>query len=259
MKALLASLALSLIALSACGTSTDTSVTASPKPTPKAERLVSTLDATLGAVVVKAAPAPAVGLWTEATVQVQVDCTAKLETFSAAPSQGQDGRAQILVSAFVSMSVNQEPLRCQAFSIEERTISFPGVVDASDIDLVNLSQARAEIPAGTMGVGLIDTMEVVSTRQLCLDGRVCAVSGVIVTLRMPLGACIASLGPVSYHAEQVVGADDRLSIKLAVSAVQFVHEDSRLVRCDALPVVLHEITLPYIYGDAETLELVVLN
>lgn len=255
MKSLFAALSLVFVT-AACSSANDTTEVKGASEASK--RVLFPIEGTISSVQAKSADAPALGLWTEVEVEYLIPCTNKLESSVISYDRTDDGKIKILASAFASASKKTGEMVCQAFSHHTETVSIPGIVAQEDIQLVNLTAPRADIPATTMAVLSSQKVEILSTRSLCPAGATCIQNGTVVTLGIELSSCVNTLGPVAIHADQAVVNGSLSPLKLAVHAIDFQDESSVLVRC-ARTVVEKTISLPMLFGDEKSIQLQVLQ
>lgn len=243
------------LAATACGTannSSDTQGLPGSLVVPAASTLAP-VEGSIAKVEIKAAKAPAMGFWTEVTVEYMVPCTSKMESKAVSYDRRADGKIEILSSAFVStVEIPAGTPVCQAFQMVPAVVAIPGFVSQDDLVFVNLRARAAPVPARTMSVRSVGEVKVLSTRDLCPKGALCRVGGTVVTVSAMLSSCVNTLGPVAYRAEP---SEDGDSVKLFVNAVEFNNESSLVVRCMAAKVVTAEIALPMIFADAAKIDL----
>lgn len=248
-------LALTLVA-AACGSAQNHSSASglpnSPIFRPEGRSLFP-VEGRLGEVAAKAAPAPALGLWTEISVDFEVHCSSALEAASVTYGYDQDGKVEILASAFASSSVQQGDVTCQAFSIETKTITVPGIVSAEDVKLINIAEGRPSVPADTLEIRTLTQAEIIGVRSLCPEDVICDLDGTVVSFKVLKSSCANTLAPISYHLSN--NATDKL---LSVHVLEFVSELSTRVDC-AQTYEDVEITLPMQFPGKEELKLNVMQ
>jgi hypothetical protein len=213
-------------------------------------------------VVVKAAPAPAHGMWTEVTVGYTLPCHMRFEKAALSYDRGLEGKYKIFSAAFLSRSTVRSDIVCLGIGMHTETLSLPGIVAEEDLTLVNLAADKStqKIPAGTADVASSWKIELVDARPMCPPNAFCALNGTIATVNISLGSCVNTLGPISLNAEQIYDQEKNefSNVKLKIHAIDLVHESAPLVRCTGVSA-NHEISLPHVFGDIDSIDLQVLK
>ncbi len=244
------------LAAAACGSAQNDSTASGLPNSPifrQTERSLFPIEGRLGEIVAKAAPAPALGLWTEISVDFEVHCSSTLEAASVTYGYDQEGKIEILASAFASSAARQGDLTCQAFSIETKQVTVPGIVSADDVKLINIAADRSDVPNDTLEIKTLTQVEITGVRSLCPEDNVCALRGTVVSLKVLKSSCANTLAPISYRLSD--NATDKL---LTVHVLEFVSELSTRVDC-AETFEDVELTLPMQFPGKEELQLNVMQ
>lgn len=220
------------------------------------------ISANLGEIRVKAATAPAVGIWSEVDVEFTLPCSVSGD-FEANLSYVRSGeRVQILTSGYV-FGVKQVATRlvCQTFSIATKTIVVPGIVSVDDVEIVDLAKDTIDLGANFIGYNTLDNIRVAAASPICPAPKhgemTCMAIGSRIDLEIDLSTngCLNKLAAVT--SEVISQEGDKILV--AVHAVEAVHESGPVVLCGPMQPVKTSIHVPQNVESAADVELVIIR
>jgi hypothetical protein len=160
-----------------------------------------TENVSLDNVVEKSARGPALGIWSEAIIRVDFDCSDEFDGFTHSVSV-LDGQYTVNVAAMVRK--NAEPKRrCLLRPFQLINVPLSGGFVSKDKVRVQPMLSQSIELGKTFPGQFVDgsRIKIKSVTRLCPDGATCLVDGTIVTFQVEK-SCLEYIGPVGYNFNQ---------------------------------------------------------